>query len=384
MIERVKQSLSNGPSRPPRVIVAERVIRKIARGATLYLDEETAEALVGLVVPNEQGEPDLVVLDTIAPDQAAIDRGSYMVAQGDDLQDEIMYSLAINWRRFRAHPASDDTAASPEIAEAARWDVPLRYLGDWHKQPGEMFWPSGGDLQTAQAIVRDADNDMPQIVAPIVTLAPAWDPAVGPPGDEFDVYATQEDGPDVRINFWYLSRKMRQFVAARPEVLPDDQLPALPPLNWHLIDHDRFHEECDLLSDDGLALSVTEWDADGQAPMELCFMIGRIGGQHVLILVTGRDFPQAAPEVRTAPMLKIGKDEDMFERLWAASAPLAAADLPDWPWTPERRLVELVRSVEARRGETPPPQDAARDVAQADPVSTDPAPTPAEAAAPEE
>jgi hypothetical protein len=351
MSDHVKQSI-NGPSRPPRVIVAERVIRKIARGATRYLDEETAEALVGLVVPNAQGEPDLIVLDTIAPDQSAIDRGSYMVAQGDDLQDEIMYSLAINWRRFRARGADNP--------EAARYDVPLRYLGDWHKQPGEMFWPSGGDLQTAQEIVRDPDNDMPQILAPIVTLA------------------------------WYLSRKMRQFVAAKPDVLADEDLPALPALNWHLVDHPRFHEECDLLSADGLALSVTEWDADGQPPLELCFMVGRIGGQHVLILVTGQEFPQAGPEVRIAPMLKIGEDEDMFERLWAASEPLPADDLPDWEWTAEHHLIELVRAVEEKRGMIVPDPARTDDSPSEDPSEAaepgdpEPAETPAEAAAPEE
>jgi hypothetical protein len=343
MVNRVKQALNGTGSHHPRVVVAERVIRKIARGASLYMDEETAEALVGLVVPNDQGEPDLYVLDTIAPDQSAIERASMMVEQGDDLQDEIMYSLAINWRRFR-----ELRRRSYGNALAGKWDLPLRYLGDWHKQPGGMFWPSGGDLQTAQAIVREETNNMPQLLAPIVTLAPPWDPEQGPPGDEFDVYATQPDGPDVRINFWYLSRRMRQFVAARPEIVADDSLPSLPPLNWHLTDHARFHEETERLGADGLAVSVTEHDADDVPPMELCFMVGRMGGSHVLILVTGQDYPASQPSVRRAPMIKIAEGEDMFARLWAESEPLPADQLPTWEWTPDKYLIDLVQAIEGQ------------------------------------
>jgi hypothetical protein len=327
----------------PRVIIARRVVRKMAQGAALYPEEETAEALVGLVIPNDNGEPDLYVLDTIAPSQDFIDREGYMVEQGDDLQDETMYWLAINWRRFREMRRS-----SYGTALAAKWDAPLRYLGDWHKQPGEMFWPSQGDLETAKAIIMDEGNDMPQILAPIVTYAPPWDEVDGPPGDEHDLYATQDDGPTVRINFWYLSREMREFVAAKPEVVDNDMLPNLPPRGWHLIDRDRFQTEYDMLSADGLAVSITEWDADSLPPMEICFMAGRMGGSQVLILVTDHEYPAVAPRVRIAPMLDISADEDMFERLWEASEPYPTDGLPDWSWDESKTLLDLVHAVEAQ------------------------------------
>ncbi len=343
-----------GPERSrPRVVLAERVIRKIAHGALLYPDEETAEALVGLIIPTENGEPDFYVLDTIAPEQHAVDRAGYMVEQGDELQDEIMYWLAINWKRFR-----DLRRQSYGNALAAKWDAPLRYLGDWHKQPGEMFWPSQGDLETARAILEEAGNDMPQIIVPIVTLAPPWDAESGPPGDEFDLYATQPDGPPVRINIWYLRRDLPEFIAARPQVMADDLLPAMPPLGWHLADRERFQAEYDLLTGDGLAVSISEWDADQRPPLEICFLVGRMGGDHVLLLITGYNYPATPPTVRVAPMLRLQDDEDMFARLWAESRPLTARETPDLPWTAERTLLELVRAVEAALSGPAPDEQA--------------------------
>ncbi len=327
----------------PRVVLAQRVVRKMAQGALLYPDEETAEALVGLLIEDDASAPVFYVLDTIAPDHATIDRAGYMVEQGDELQDSTLYWMAINWRRFR-----EVRRASYGNALAAKWDAPLRYLGDWHKQPGQMFWPSVGDLDTAREIVDDPANDTPQIIAPIVTIAPPWDAAQGPPGDEFDVYATQPDGPPVRINIWYLNRDLREFVAAKPEVVADDLLPAPPPLAWHLIDHERFQQEYRLLSGDGLAVSVVEWDADNQPPMEVCFMTGRLGGGHVLIAITEQKYPETPPSVRVAPMLKLGADEDMFERLWAAAEPFDLAALDGFTWAPNRTLLELIHAVEAR------------------------------------
>lgn len=327
----------------PRVVLAQRVVRKMAQGAALYLDEETAEAMVGLVLPKDQGPPDFYILDTIAPDWDAIEREIAMVEQGDDLQDAIMYWFSINWRRFRQLRSQ-----SYGSARSAKWDAPLRYLGDWHKQPGEMFWPSQGDLATAQAIVRDEANDMPQLLAPIVTIAPSWAEGADPPGDDYDLYVIQEDGPRIRVNFWYLNREMRQFVAAKPEVMADDLLPSLPPLAWHLTDRERFQREYDCLSDDGLAVSIVEWDADEVPPMEVCFMVGRMGGQQVLMLITDKNYPEVPPTVRLAPMLTVGEDEDLFKTLWAESIPYPTEGLPGWSWSPELCLLDLVRAVEAQ------------------------------------
>jgi len=325
----------------PRVIVAERVLRKMAAGAARYLDEETAESLVGLVIDApERGEPDIYVLDTIPPDPAHIERHVYAVAQGDDWQDEVLYWLAINWRRFR-----ERRRASYGNALAAKWDAPLRYLGDWHKHPGDMFWPSQGDLDTALGILHDADSDMPHLLVPIVTLHPPDEPEAN---TGYALYTNGEDGTRIRVDFWYLRRGMRAFIEAKTEGQSDQVLPAVPPLGWHLRDRERFQREHDLLIGDGLAVSVTEHDADELPPMEVCFLVGRMGGTHVLILVTYKDYPARRPDMRVAPMLRLEPDEDMFDRLWAESRPLDKAELPDWAWSPDRTLLELVRAVEEK------------------------------------
>ena len=38
------------------------------------------------------------------------------------------------------------------------FDVPLRYLGDWHKQPGSMIQPSHGDHMTALTWLDDEES----------------------------------------------------------------------------------------------------------------------------------------------------------------------------------------------------------------------------------
>ena len=50
------------------------------------------------------------------------------------------------------------------------WKVPLKHLGDWHKQPGFMIQPSGGDLATALRFMEDEENQFEFLLVPIVTL----------------------------------------------------------------------------------------------------------------------------------------------------------------------------------------------------------------------
>jgi len=93
---------------------------------------------------------------------------------------------------------------------------------------------------------------------------------------------------------------------------------------------------------------VTEWDADDSPPLEVCFMVGRIGGAHVYILVTDKNYPTVPPLVRVAPMIRLREGEDMFERLWAESRPLPPEAMPDRIWSPEQTLAELVQAVEEK------------------------------------
>ncbi|MEP7291420.1 MAG: hypothetical protein ABI835_06530, partial [Chloroflexota bacterium] len=65
----------NGAGRGvPNLVVARRVIDKMTAAARYSIEDETGEAMVGLVVPGTytNGIPTLYVLDTISPDDSAI------------------------------------------------------------------------------------------------------------------------------------------------------------------------------------------------------------------------------------------------------------------------------------------------------------------------
>src|SRR5690606_40493099 len=90
-----------------------------------------------------------------------------MFEQGDDLQGDVCDLLIYNWEALR-----ELRRPSYGNAVAAKWDFPLAHVGDWHKQPGDMIAPSGGDAATARRMIEDRDTPIQQLVAPIVTLYP--------------------------------------------------------------------------------------------------------------------------------------------------------------------------------------------------------------------
>lgn len=375
----------------PRVVFTERVIEKILRGALLYPDMETGEALIGLVVPQAgRSEPDIYVLDTIGPgDQAVREWG--MFEQGDDWQGDVLHWLHVNWEAFRELRRS-----SYGNALAAKWDVPLMHVGDWHKQPGNMIAPSGGDEQTGRRMINDRETPVEYLIAPIVTMYPLHDESddVGAaisvstttvtaqtPAEDaessdaqaeakesgvvesFDITLApaepmpeekpntiirtlEDEGWRVRIDCWYMSKRQKRFVATVPIVWPNDRLPGLPALAWHLAYPRRFDQEFSLLKDAGYMVDVVRFDADGRPPYEICFSVYRSGNDHVILLVTSSDYPTAMPAIRIAPLVSVDEGEDVFEKLYEASRPVLMTELPDWEWDSKRTLIELVWHIE--------------------------------------
>ncbi|GAB4412108.1 MAG: hypothetical protein Kow00106_06670 [Anaerolineae bacterium] len=349
------ETLPELPRDMPRVVIAERVLNKIVQGALRYPEPETGEAMVGLIVPQPgRLEPDVYVLETINPGPDAV-REWGRFEQGDDWQGDVFHWWYVNWEAFR-----ELRRPSYGQALAAKWDVPLAHVGDWHKQPGDMIAPSSGDARTARAMIEDRETPVELVVAPIVTMYPLAEsgqdspeadresgaqggPALGP---QSIVRRCEEEGWLVRIDFWYMSRRAPRFVAVAPVVWMDDRLPALPPLPWHLAHPRRFEQEYDLLCEAGYTVDVVRWDADGRPPYEICFAVHREGTNQVVLLVTGIEYPNAMPAVRLAPLVNAAEGQDTFEALYAASRPLLSIHLPAWPWDSHRTLVELVWHVE--------------------------------------
>lgn len=193
MDERKSDTGREAPRDMPRIIVAQRVIDKIRMGALLYPEPETGEALIGFVVPVQgRPEPDIYILDTIGPGNDAV-REWGMFEQGDDWQGDVFDWLYYNWEAFRELRRS-----SYGNALAAKWDVPLAHVGDWHKQPGDMIAPSGGDAETARRMIEDPDTPVQHLVAPIVTLYPLRPepPAAEQPAPEAAEAAEATESPE--------------------------------------------------------------------------------------------------------------------------------------------------------------------------------------------
>jgi hypothetical protein len=337
----------------PRLTLAQRVVDKIVRNALVY-ETETGESLVGCAVRAlGRPEPDLYVLETISPDESAIRSGAYF-EQGDDLQGDIFNWWFDNWA-----PVRERRRKSYGSAFGAKWDVPLAHLGDWHKHPGSLVEPSWGDTDTARHQIFDETLNAPQLLA---ILATVWDRQFAESADADDVDLTQgqplkvpvDAANLIRIDCWYISRLTRRFVRLTPQVVPDDTLPNLPIIAWHLLQPERMRQEIEALSREGYTVSVDQYDVDDTPPLEVCLTLAKRSSPHILIVATEADYPASRPTIHSVPMSVMKEipqenlDSDLFVNLWKQSKPLPKSDYPTWDWTPDRTILDLVRAVEAR------------------------------------
>lgn len=333
----------------PNLVISQRVIDKMATAASHYMEDETGEAMIGIIDPGKytNGVPTIYVLDTISPDESAV-RHMHTFQQGDERQDEIIWWLQENW-----HARRDFLRETAPGLEQAKWDVPLRYLGDWHKQPGFMIAPSGGDLMTALNWLDDDDNEMEALLVPIVTIG---HPATTASSEATVNYLTVPDGDGefMRVDWWYIHKEVGMFQPINPVIYPADKLPELTRYPWHLINPDRAETEMAQLQGDGLFVSLLLWNADQKLPLEICFMMARQGASKILIIGTHWDYPDRAPFARVAPFRQMQTDDDIydvFEGLWKESEPVT--DPPGWKWTEDTYLVDYVHALETHLGMRP-------------------------------
>ncbi|MEP7286775.1 MAG: hypothetical protein ABI947_13525 [Chloroflexota bacterium] len=334
----------------PRLTLAQRVVDKMVRNALIY-DTETGEALVGFAVKTAgRAEPDLYVIETIAPDESAVRQTAYF-EQGDDPQSQIFYWWFDNWNQYR-----ERRRVSYGSAMGAKWDVPLVHLGDWHKHPSTLIEPSWGDTDTAHNHISDPDTATPQLLA---ILATVWDKQRS---DAFDESSTDaEIGQPkpikvpidahtvVRLDCWYMSRQIRRFARLSPVVVPDKSLPGLPIISWHLSQPERVRYEVEVMSAEGYAVSMEQSDVDKQPPLKYCVMLAK--GKKVWIAVTEPNYPATRPTLRSAPSTAIKtvpEEADFFQSMLTISQPIPDNAYPDWTWTSDRTILDLIHAVEAK------------------------------------
>ncbi len=347
----------------PKLIIAQRVIDKMQIAANTFVEDETGEAMIGLITQSGEART-LIILDTISPDDSAV-RQLHTFQQGDDLQDEILWWWQENWGKNRRGRGRNI------FQKRADWDVPLSYLGDWHKQPGNMIVPSGGDLQTALDWLDDPENHTDFLLVPIVTLDhPA---TVDPDADNVNyVVVPQGDGSALRVDWWYVHRDWGMFQPITPSINTDDTLPKLSPIPWHLRDQDYAQTEWNMLEDGGFAITVLLADIDDNPPLEVCISAARLkGAEKIYLLTTAHDYPHTPPQMRLAPFVSLRAGQtiaDVFSEWWRGATPAQTA--PDFIWSTEMHLLDYIQAVEAHMGINIPAPEVPQDVTQQAPVST--------------
>ncbi len=328
----------------PNLVLSKRAVKKMLSAASQYLADETGEAMLGFIVENDtpEGLPTIYVLDTISPDETAI-RRSHTFQQGDALQDEIIWWLQENWHFHRERYRGSEVLPD-------RFDVPLRYLGDWHKQPGSMIQPSHGDLMTALSWLDDDDLGMDYLLVPIVTVGYAQ--IIG----ESDLavnYITvpMDNGTDMRVDWWYIHRDVRVFQPVHPQIVEEDILPQMMKYAWHVVLPDRLTSETLAMADDGLLVRTLFYECDGEVPLEFCFFAIRQGARSFLLFVTQHDYPHSRPRAYSAPFtsdLDLMDPVATFQKLWAVAEPIE--DPPDWQWSSDKYLIDYVVAIEVAMG----------------------------------
>lgn len=320
----------------PNLILAQRVIDKMATAAAKFIHDETGEALVGvqLAPAHPNGAPTIIVLDTLPADESEVERAAYAFAHGGESQFEAFTWLLENWQ---AHAEKRQAFDIPK-------DAKLAHVGDWHKQPGHMIAPSGGDLQSALMLL----GDNPQIerwLAPIVTLDHA--PTLG--GGANVNYLTTPDahGSLTRIDFWLIDQHTRAFRPIIPTVYPNDKLPVLQPLPWTLTEEGRVSIEVGQLEHaDWLVSDIVFWDTDLALPLEVCFMLGKAGSDELILIATACDYPATPPRAYKAPFTPLEKGEDIydvFERAWREAEPMSNPE--GWVWLPDLYLTDYIAAL---------------------------------------
>lgn len=333
----------------PNLVLSQRAVERMLSAASQFMADETGEAMVGFVIKDDtpEGLPTIYVLDTISPDETAV-RRSHTFQQGDALQDEIIWWLQENWHFHRERHRGTGSLQD-------RFDVPLRYLGDWHKQPGSMIQPSHGDHMTALSWLDDDELGMDSLLVPIVTVGHA--PIIG----ETDLavnYITvpMDNGSDMRVDWWYIHRDVRKFQPVHPKVVPAGQLPSMMKYGWHVVLADRLTDETFALADDGLLVRTLFYECDGEVPLEFCFVTIRQGASSFVLFVTQHDYPHSAPQAYHAPYVA-GVDlmdpVASFQLLWDAATPIK--DPPDWQWTSDKKLIDYLYAIEVEMGLRQPP-----------------------------
>jgi hypothetical protein len=331
-IQHAAEPTNGGRLAMPVVVLSHQVLEKIFNASMQHIGQETGEALVGVALL-ENGKkarwPRLYILETVPPIQHSV-RQFAKFEQGDEWQEAIFNWWHDNWELYRALRRQ-----SYGNALAAKWDAPLRHLGDWHKQPDGMIRPSGGDMRTARRLMKETALDY--LLMPIVSFEESTAPLTS-----VNTLAIATPHQRLRIDFWWLAKRGADFEPAHPILQAD--LPRLPAVVWWLANSERLDAELAALEAAGYeVLDIVSWTANGRPPLNTYLIVYKPGQTRVWLVVTHPQYPTHSPQWFSAPLLRPDNPEALLSQLYKLAQPIPAHVLPDWQ--PTMFLVEGLQAI---------------------------------------
>lgn len=348
---------------PPKLIVPERVIRAMVDETLNHPPTETGQSLVGL-----ESNPETIIVLGIIPDILDTLRQPGLFSLGGTDQVEIFRWLNRHWEAMRKTPSSGLLPPwqlgqiIPKGTIPKELNFPLRIVGDWHRHPGLYKTLSAQDVGTIVSILADPAQKRRQYLTPIAVFEQKRDMTWSLSGNELVV---NQSTNRIRINWWFSSTstplKIHHLV---PLIVPDNQLPWLPPIAWHLTDINRMRTELALLNDAGYNVRWTTKEINGDVYVqEVVFGIDHPSWQKRLLIVTQWDYPKSLPnyqllekpDIETQKAAKPEKESNMLQDLFSWLQRVISRPQTDiWKSTsPARRwdrqlyLVDVVKELDS-------------------------------------
>jgi hypothetical protein len=156
----------------------------------------------------------------------------------------------------------------------------------------------------------------------------------------------------IRLDGWYISLNTKRFIGVDLQIVPDDTLPTLPIIGWHLDKTNRIRKEIQALWREGYFGRLELYDLVDTPPIEICLIVDKPQSKNVFIVITKADYPASAPTVRAVPTADVDPAApDFFMTLWNKAMPLPQDVYPAWEWTADRLIVDLIKAIEAKLAE---------------------------------
>lgn len=340
----------------PQVIVPERVLRAILEETLEHPHTETGQALVGLEL-----EDAIFILGTI-PDVLDTVRTPGSLRLGGQDQVEIFLWLRSHWEAMRTNSGQDNWKLGQPLSRGEvpkELDRPLRVIGYWHRHPGNYRELSPTDLREVENMLKDPNQRRDQVLAPIITYEPVEQLLTSYLGRDLILRYVADE---VRLTWHLFRRDSPEEVEMKPVIVPDNYVPWLPPIAWHLTNVRRMQLERSLLQQSGYRVRWLVKEMNGDPLIqEVVFGIDHPSWHTRILIVTPWDYPKARPTLQllskgetppspTPPSPPESRWLKFFRRLFGRPIPTSIWDAPEplqrLPWDRSVYLVDLVRRVE--------------------------------------